>query len=74
MKTRIYKLTSRARKLLLDAEKRRGIERSMLDTFCCPHCGETEPPFLDYFGLDLQIDCDGCGFPGELRDFLDING
>jgi len=70
MQTRIYKLTDRARNHLIEAEERASIERTALDTFECPHCGEDEPPFLDFFGLDIEIECAGCGLPGKLRDFL----
>ena len=57
----------------LTNEERRAIERSILETYECPHCGETESPFLDYFGLDIEIHCTGCGQDAELRYFLDTD-
>lgn len=52
-------------------EKKRRLRQEMLSLFCCPRCGTGEPPFLDYFSLDLEIEC-GCGETGELRDFLEV--
>ena len=52
--------------------KKRAIQKEILTLFECPRCGTDEPPFLDYFSLDLEIECE-CGHTGELRDFLEVD-
>lgn len=49
---------------------RQAIERSMLDVYCCPGCGEDREPFLDYFDLSLEIECVTCERSGRLADFI----
>lgn len=51
-------------------EQRRALEREALAQFECPVCGEDEPPFLDLFSLDHEIECESCIYKGPLKDFL----
>ena len=53
-------------------ETKRRLQEEILSMFECPHCGTDEPPFLDYFSLDIEIECE-CGQTGELRDFLEAD-
>ena len=52
--------------------KKRRLQKEILVLFGCPRCGTDTPPFLDYFALDLEIECE-CGQKGELRDFLEVD-
>ena len=52
--------------------KKRRLQKEILDLFSCPKCGTDAAPFLDYFDLDMDIECE-CGEQGRLRDFIDPN-